>query len=346
MTNLALTALCDELTNQPGKKLLVADEHLDSNLLLTLKGLVQFYLLTNRFDIYQSALDNGIECFFNDMDLSVCDKDFDIIAYRISKEKAIVHHLINQAPDHLTAGGHFVFCGHKNEGMKTYLSKAESFFGSKAEVSKGQRQLKIASLQPGILNQPLDDKAYEETVLIGQAHGLDLYSKPGQYGWNKIDQGSELLAKIVAAFIHDRAAAPATLLDLGCGYGYLSVCAWHFGIPYIVATDNNAAALTSCRYNFSHNGINGEVITADCATSIHHQFDLVICNPPFHKGFDTEKSLTETFVKSASLHLKNSGTAFFVVNQFIPIEQIAVPYFQSVEVVHQDASFKVIRLSS
>lgn len=345
MMDPALELLCDSLSDYSGSHLLVADEHLDSNQILGLKTLSNLTLLSNRYDICHAAQENNIPCIFNDMNLGACNQRFDLIAYRVSKEKAVVHHVINQSIRQLADGGTLLLCGYKNEGIKTYISKAELFLNCKAEVSKGQRQLKLAAFTPGNPGEPLDDRNYADTICIAEERGLKLYSKPGQYGWNKIDRGSELLIDAFAEQVA-QTQPPSSVLDLGCGYGYLSMMAWALGAKRIVATDNNAAAIASCQFNFNQHGVNGEVIVDDCANSIHHQYEVVLCNPPFHRGFETEQDLTDKFLRSTSNHLKKNGTAFIVVNQFIPVESIAPAYFRSFETLYRDKSFKVFKLSS
>ena len=67
-----------------------------------------------------------------------------------------------------------------------------------------------------------------------------MYSKPGIYGWQKIDRGSALLIEQLSDVLASMARAPKRLADLGCGYGYLSImaaqqlpdCQW-------LMTDNN-----------------------------------------------------------------------------------------------------------
>lgn len=342
----ALELLCDSLNSHSGNILLIADEHLDCNAIFALKSLPNITLLSNRYDVKLTADQNNIPCYFNDMDLGATNTKFDLVAYRISKEKAIVHHVINQTPYRLKDDGQLWLSGYKNEGMKTYISKAEQYFGCKAEISKGERQLKLASLTPQKLNEPLNDKNYIESICIGEINGIEIHSKPGQFGWNKIDQGSELLLDALQQYLSTADVKKDSALDLGCGYGYISLSAWQLGIQNIIATDNNAAAIASCKDNFNRHHIQGKVIADDCAASISEQFDLVLCNPPFHKGFDTEKKLTDLFVQSARNHLNKTGVAFFVVNQFIALEQAAASYFRSVEVVAKNKSFKVIKLSS
>jgi 16S rRNA (guanine1207-N2)-methyltransferase len=70
----------------------------------------------------------------------------------------------------------------------------------------------------------------------------------------------------------------------------------------------------------------------------------VICNPPFHQGFDVEAELTTRFLQAARDRLARNGTALFVVNQFIPLERKAQPLFKSVHEICRARGFKVIAL--
>ena len=346
MSDPALQALFERLrTTGPSRKLLIADEHLDCAALLQLKAIPDLQLLTNRHDILQCAQQAGLPCVFNDMELAELEGHFDLIAYRVSKEKALVHNIINQSAHRLAAQGTLLLAGYKDEGTKTYISKAETYFGNKAQISRGERQLQIAELTPATLAEPLDDRQYGELQLIAEQDDLRIFSKPGQYGWNKIDIGSAHLIDCLRQQLQQDVIHPQTALDLGCGYGYLSLQAARLGIKSITATDNNAAAVFSCRHNFAENAIIGDVHADDCGANLHAQFDLVLCNPPFHRGFDTEQALTEKFLHSASRHLQKSGCALFVVNQFIPLEAVAAPWFRSIELLFRDKQFKVFKLS-
>lgn len=345
MSDPALQTLFEHLRQHSGSKLLVADEHLDCAALLQLKAVADLQILTNRQDIHLCAQQAGLACVFNDMDLSVLDTRFQLVAYRISKEKALVHHIINQSAARLAPQGTLLLAGYKDEGARTYISKAEQYFGNKAQISRGERQLQLAELTLGKPGEALDERQYTELQLIAELDGLRLFSKPGQYGWNKIDAGSAHLIDCLRQQLDAGVPMPASALDLGCGYGYLALQAARLGIPFITATDNNAAAVRSCQHNFSVNQVQGEVMADDCAANIQRQFDLVLCNPPFHRGFETEQALTQKFVQSALRHLKKEGWALFVVNHFIPLEVVAAPYFHAVELLWRDRQFKVFKLS-
>jgi len=170
-------------------------------------------------------------------------------------------------------------------------------------------------------------------------------SKPGVFGWNKIDRGSALLIEYLPTLLAQLASSPTTVVDLGCGYGYISAMAHALAPVHYLATDNNVAAVAACRENFKRLDIAGQVSLDNCGQSLAAKADLVLCNPPFHQGFELENSLTLQFLRSAKGLLKNNGTALFVVNSFIGLEKSSKGLFADCQVVVNNGSFKLLVLS-
>ncbi|PCJ34951.1 MAG: rRNA methyltransferase [Cellvibrionales bacterium] len=334
--------------------LLIADENLIDIPFASLDASVQ--VLSNRFDITRQARLANCECLFNDFDFSgFASASFKRIIYRVSKEKPVAHHIINHSLRLLSDNGELILLGAKNEGIKTYASKAANYFDTQAKVSKHGNYY-LASIVKTRTEIPASNNLtesrllplknpYEDLTPINDCEDPPLYSKLGLFGWNKIDRGSALLAQHLNDFFAGFETPPRTLLDLGCGYGYLSVMAAQTADLQIQATDNCAAAIIACRKNFAAFDISGEVIAADCANTIKKTFDAVLCNPPFHQGFKTDSRLTEKFIKSAAQHLKPSGRALFVVNQFVPLEKLAQPSFVRCDKIFEAEGFKLVVLS-
>lgn len=170
------------------------------------------------------------------------------------------------------------------------------------------------------------------------------YSKPGVFGWNKIDPGSAFLIEQLDTFIEQMATPPQSLLDLGCGYGFLTLMSYHLPVQHRVATDNNATALLAAQKNIDLSGINVDLIADDCGENITEKFDLILCNPPFHQGFNIDSQLTEKFLRNTQRLLTPKGAALYVVNQFIPLEQKASSLFGTIVQIAENRSFKVIEL--
>lgn len=354
MTDPSFSLVLPHLQTTNTDTLWVADENaLGAAQALTARN--QLQCITNRYDIYKEMRVARLSASYSDYDFSAIDDDsLDCLVYRVSKERAVVHHVINNALRMLRPEGKLVLVGEKTDGIKGYADKAGKLFGIKTPARKSglfytaSVSKKVRFETEKSEGRLLDDKNYTSLRPVGTltANGepLEIYSKPGQFGWNKQDQGSKLLIK-VAERLFDNTDFPDSVLDLGCGYGYLSLSTKNWNTFVRVATDNNAAAIVSCQQSFLSAKMDVSVTADDCGANIEDVFDCILCNPPFHQGFNNDSELTKKFLKNAARLTKKSGVALFVVNQFISLETLAKPYFSTVKVVETDGQFKVVALS-
>ncbi|MEH6445407.1 MAG: methyltransferase [Oceanospirillaceae bacterium] len=306
-------------------------------------------IISNRFDVVQRMQALGFKAYFSDFDFSeLLQNSYQFIFYRISKEKALAHYIINKAHNLMKTDGSLIISGAKQEGIKGYIERATKLYPH-VEVFKADKQHWGASFnQVELLTNHLDDKNYTQLRSISDKQPnteLRFVSKPGVFGWNKIDQGSKLLIEhLPTVFKH--LSTPEKVLDIGCGYGYLSVhCARLFNCE-VTACDNNAAAIIACSENLSTIEKDYQVISTDCTADIQQKFDLIVCNPPFHTGFNVENDLTKRFLKGTADCLSSNGIAIFVVNLHIPLAREAEHYFKNITTVSDDKHFKVITLSN
>jgi 16S rRNA (guanine1207-N2)-methyltransferase len=348
MSDQIFNQLVQEMRRCDAPILLVADENFPAAPFASLKN-KDITVLTNRYEVYQNVKKAGLKALFNDFIKDSLEQNhYGLVCYRVSKEKPVTHHIINIAFDLLTDNGELVLVGEKNDGIKTYTKKAAAYFDTEATASKDSTTytavIQKESSQPGEL---LDDKNYTELRTIAELDGLELASKPGVFGWNKIDRGSAFLAEHLPKFLK-HIPEHATLLDLGCGYGYLTaMAAKENKAARIVATDNNAAAITAIQKNFETLGLSElkmgcDIIAADCGDSIKERFNVIICNPPFHQGYSVDGQLTDKFLTNTKRLLKRSGKALFVINTFIPLPQKAREYFKTVKIIDENTSFKLV----
>lgn len=305
-------------------------------------------LLSNRFDIVDRLQQkmSSINTVFNDWDLTVFTSPFDCIGFHLSKEKAVNHHIINQALNLLSDNGQLFFIGEKNHGVKSYADKLKKNLGN-GNLKKNGHIYTFTANVPKQQHSYFDDQDYQQLREIDA--DAPLISKPGQFGWNKVDAGSALLIDELQKLDLTKAI---DVLDIGCGYGFLSIQALLSSTPIsnICLSDNNAAAIKSANANMQRLTANTSmetnfsVIAGDCALQVKQKFDLVLCNPPFHQGFDVEEELTKRFLQSAKDHLKPNGQALFVVNSFIALEKKAKSIFGHCECLHNNKKFKVLQL--
>lgn len=340
MSDAASLALIPLLAQTPGPCLWVADENSHSSLSQLVPFRNQLHLVTHRIDTHETALRLGLNSrlcsdFWADVPVQAC-------FFRIFKEKPLVHYIINQARQHLPLHGQLVLAGHKTEGIKTYCEKtAQLFLQSQKAQKQGDTYLGQFTQPAQPAQQLLPTQDYPALRPVLTLNGRSVYSRPGLYGWDKLDLGSQLL---IDTFLqHAQSKAYEASLDLGCGYGYLTLAFAHLPIGQRVATDNNLLATEAMQANAQAFGLAVDVLTADCAQGIQQRFDLILCNPPFHKGFHTQGDLTQLFLERAHQRLAPKGEAWFVVNSFIGIENKARALFKHGEVLAHTPHFKVLR---
>lgn len=344
MTDTAFNLLLPALKQAKGDSLWIADENLLQAQLPSTAGV---QAMTNRLDLHQALNQQGWQSQFSDFDFStLADQSLDRVIYRVSKEKPVVHHIINQACRVLKTGGVLELAGEKGEGIKSYIDKAKKLFGGQCHAEKADRNYWHARLtRPTTPGPALDDSDYASVRDAVSDEQFSFRSKPGLFGWNKVDKGSQFLIEQLDTLLDGQ--QPQRCLDLGCGYGYLSLHLAHYlkaqGCD-ITATDNNAAAIQCCQQNFEQQHVNGQVIAANCAQGISGPFDLIICNPPFHTGFSVENSLTDRFLAAAATRLSTQGSACFVVNKHIALEKKARHWFKTIDTCADNGHFKLVRL--
>jgi 16S rRNA (guanine1207-N2)-methyltransferase len=355
MIDTAFLLLLPHLQNPSIPTLWLADE----NALHTLQALnnndnTLLHIATNRYDIYCLALEKNISTEFNDFTLEQLPFSPQKIVYRISKEKPLTHYLFNQAASLLNNNGELLIAGKKQEGIKSYGDNLQNTFQCDGKLKKTGNDY-YASFHSFDASQKMDDQNYTELQQPFLQHERlpTLYSKPGVFGWNKIDKGTELLLQCLPDILEQYPIALQQILDLGCGYGWIFANladSLRMLSPelaksiHITATDNNAAAIRCALKNSENTPETITVLASDCANTITEKFDLILCNPPFHQGFSHDKQLTEKFLHQTKQHLKKDGYAVFVVNEFISLSQSQQVQFTHCETVHKANGFKVIVL--
>ena len=327
---------------QAGNILWLADENAKPWVELTTPN-PSLTLLTNRYDIYCQAKNHGHPVLFNDFDFSTVTLPIDKVICRIPKEKSLLHYLTIESQRILNGKGEFVTFGQKNQGIKSHHQWIKKHFAHTGNLKKHTNDYHGHYCLKASNNHSIDNDYTETRIIDLPENGSlpEVFSKPGVFGWNKIDSGSQLLIEEVRKYFASR-ALPRSLADIGCGYGWLLLNLKDLEIPRLLGTDNNAAALTCAVKNMSRHHIDAQIIAADCVSTITEKVDCVVCNPPFHQGFDHAKQQTEKFVKGCSSILNKQGVCFFVVNQFVGIQSLIDDEFTSSKQLISRDGFTVI----
>ncbi|MAJ87828.1 MAG: class I SAM-dependent methyltransferase [Cellvibrionales bacterium TMED148] len=339
----------NHLSSLKGSILIVADEHWSELDWYSVRSMTKcsLNLISNRWEVHTNAKAAGLDSLFSDFNFSqYSSKQFDSVVYRVSKERATTHHVINQAARVLKFKASLYLSGKKNEGIKNYVKQSSNLLGHRVQAKKTGSDYFASIKNNSTIIRPLPDNNYARLRALQSLSEGKYLSKPGIFGWDKIDRGSAFLIDNLADSIRNLSISSTAVLDLGCGYGYIACEASNHNFKYILATDNNAAAIAACQENFERLlKVNYDVIASDAGNTINRVFDLILCNPPFHQGFSVRPIFISKFLHSTSNLLTKSGKAIFVVNKFIPIEKIALNYFSNVSVIKSNDTFKLVQLN-
>jgi 16S rRNA (guanine1207-N2)-methyltransferase len=341
------------------KILVVLDENFGGtdDIPLTLKN-ENVTTISNRYDVHQRL--NQLECsnHFNDFDFSEIP-NVDHIFYRISKERPVANHIIRNCLSVLSTDGTLFIYGTKKEGIKGYYDKIRKLQGVSGRIKKTgiNYQISITNTDYDAANNELalkkllDDKSYTvvREQLQTQLNDVDftLFSKPGVFSWNRIDPASQYLCDKILPTLIDTLKTlgkTAKVLDLGCGHGQLSLCLAAAGFTEIYATDNNAASICAANITFQKNNLEVKLSADDCGIDLKNDFDIILCNPPFHQGFSTSNALIEKFALSTKRLLSKKGKAYFVCNHFIANEDILHDADMKIQRIDETAQFKILEI--
>lgn len=117
---------------------------------------------------------------------------------------------------------------------------------------------------------------------------------------------------------------PESAFDIGTGTGVLAAVLARRGIKHVVATDQDARALSCARDNLARLGLaeRVEVVQADLFPS--GKAPLIVCNPPWiparpsspieHAIFDPASRMLRAFVSGLAAHLEEGGEGWLILS--------------------------------
>lgn len=341
-----IEALAGQLEKTEGAAIWLADEQASSPALDHALKKSEVTYVSNRIDQTESMQRKGVKADFHDFDFQSAVETYDHLFIRVPKQRSLIHHLLNVAPDILVAQGSLWIAGQKSEGIKTHVRRAELRLGAKAEKIKSAKGVELYRLEFQSVGDRLEDDSYGQLRQVEMAPDMTYWSKPGIYGWNKIDQGSQALVEVLREIYVDLNGK--CVLDLGCGYGYLASQALLLGPDLLVASDNHAGAVQATRKNLPATKSQIEVVAADCGSSINKTFDLILCNPPFHQGFDVTPAMHKKFFQAIARLLAVKGKALVVLNSFLKVDRLCQEVgLNTLNTWHfEDTGFRVFELAA
>lgn len=230
----------------------------------------------------------------------------------------------------LKPGGRLDVMAPKDKGGSRLKKELQGFGLTGEETAKAHhRRIELV--------RPAGVEGLDEALRAGerrQVPGLDAWSQPGVFAWDRVDPGTALLAQHLPPL----SGAGA---DLGCGYGALATVVLRSpAVTSLRLIDLDRRAVEATRLNVGDARVSFE--WADVRTMpTTGALDFVVSNPPFHDGGAEDRRLGQGFIRQAAALLRRGGIAWIVANRHLPYEHELNGAFSRVRPVVEGGGYKV-----
>lgn len=178
------------------------------------------------------------------------------------------------------------------------------------------------------------------------------------FAGTSIDLGTRLLlshldmADVTRAYLEPsererRGPQARTVIDLGCGTGVLAAAmARRLPQAQVLAVDESWAACRSATATAAANGLSGriDVQRLNLLSGIPEEsVDLIVCNPPFHRGSARDTDAAFGMFVAAGAALRAGGELWTVFNSHLPYLNALRRQVGSTQVIGQNPRYSVTR---
>lgn len=140
-------------------------------------------------------------------------------------------------------------------------------------------------------------------------------SDNGVFSKNHLDYGSKVLIETII----ENEEKNKSILDVGCGYGFIGISLAKIMNYEVTMVDVNKRAVHLTEMNIKKNKVNAKVFESNIYENVNDKYDMVITNPPIRAG---KKIVLEILLKAKEF-LNIDGTLWFVIRKDQGAQSIA-----------------------
>jgi 16S rRNA (guanine1207-N2)-methyltransferase len=275
------------------------------------------------------------------------DEAFDLVVIDLPKGRKLAQHWLAEAWHALRNKGHLYLAGANSLGIQTIIKDARMLYGSPTilDYMKGNRIVRFIKNQEGIINCPwlhengIAPGTWNEFVARTPIGAFNLFSLPGIFSYDHIDEGTDLLLTKLGISSNER------VLDLGCGYGIIGLIAAQTGSADVDLVDVSLLAIAATKQNLARYHINNaQAMPSDALSAVSEKhYTQIISNPPFHTGKDIDYQVAQAFIQQSWQSLESGGRLMLVTNLFTHFDATLKVFFRQIECLVKTRRYRVIQ---
>ncbi len=268
------------------------------------------------------------------------EEPYDLAVICLPAGKELIEYVFSGVSSVLQLGARVMIVGSKRSSIRSSKLLVEDYFGSIRSSQHGRHSVLIEAKKSAAARSFEGRKTYSVEAF---GKNFQVVTLPGVFTHGRLDEGTRFLLDR----IDPRALRFKKVLDLGCGAGVIGV-ALKLARPKkkVDFVDSNVMALEAARLTLEANGLDTDCVwPSDVFSDVRKRYDLIISNPPFHRGVRTEYSVAERLIREADRHLTSSGRLVVVTNAFLNYLPHFRQSFREVHVIAQNSRYRVIEAS-
>lgn len=240
-------------------------------------------------------------------------------------------------------GGRVIICGANASGGKSAIKDAAALLGE-PDWSGYREKHRMAIFTPSELLTPawatepgIAPGTWREFTATTPVGDIAIHTQAGVFAGAKLDAGTKLLLENLHITPDSR------VLDVGCGVGVIGIVAAKLGAD-VTMTDANLLAVEATAHNVERLGLTADVLASDAYQHLGDQrFDLIVSNPPFHRGTKVDLTVANEIITGAARRLHPGGSLVIVANAFLAYGKQMSKVFTRVDTLATTPQYHVLR---
>jgi 16S rRNA (guanine1207-N2)-methyltransferase len=238
---------------------------------------------------------------------------------------------LGQISASMSAGQKIWLVGENNSGIKSIPKRLKDFFH--CEKLDTARHCALYELTPS--GQPMSVVEPKEFNHMGN----NFIGYPGVFSAGRLDKGTEVLLSVLPQL-------KGNVLEFGAGCGVLTAAlASQDKTTHVDAVEIDMLGVMSAIANLKTAQLDSKssvIWSAGIENLPKKTYDVIVTNPPFHKGINTEYGPTERFFEQANQWLRPKGQIIWVANDFLNYQSMLNKAFKTPVTLAHVKGFRVL----